>query len=109
MVQDIKKYLDKGDVSFELQLQFFVDEKTTPVEDASVDWLESISPYVTVAKLTIPKQDIESEEGKEISETTEKDFFDPWNALLEHRPLGDVMRARKYIYYASQKERGANK
>ncbi len=109
LVQDIKTYLDKGDVSFELQLQFFVDEKTTPVEDASVDWLESISPYVTVAKLTIPKQDIESEEGKEISETTEKDFFDPWNALLEHRPLGDVMRARKYIYYASQKERGANK
>lgn len=109
LVQDIKKYLDKGDVSFELQLQFFVDEKTTPIEDASVDWLESISPYVTVAKLTIPTQDIESEEGKKISDATEKDFFDPWNALLEHRPLGDVMRARKYIYYASQKERGANK
>jgi len=107
--QDIKKYLNKGEVKFELQLQFFVDETTTPIEDASIDWQESISPYITVAKLTIPPQDIESEEGKKISEATEKDFFDPWNALFEHRPLGDVMRARKYIYYASQKERGANK
>jgi hypothetical protein len=34
-------------------------------------------------------------------------IFDPWGALMEHRPLGDVMRARKVVYYASEKERGA--
>lgn len=107
--KDIKSVLEKEDVIFELQLQFFVEENSTPIEDASVDWSEEISPYITVAKLIIPKQNIDSEEGKTISSNTEKIFFDPWNALLEHRPLGDVMRARKYIYYASQKERGANK
>jgi len=33
--------------------------------------------------------------------------FDPWQALMAHRPLGEVMRARKAVYFASQKERGA--
>ncbi|MBP7282394.1 MAG: catalase [Leptospiraceae bacterium] len=106
---DIKNILTKEEVVFDLQLQFFVDEKITPIEDASVDWDETEAPYITVAKLTIPKQDFDSEEGKKLSLETEKTFFDPWNALLSHRPLGDVMRTRKYIYYASQKERGANK
>lgn len=106
---NIKSILAKEEVVFDLQLQFFVEEKITPIEDASIDWAEAESPYITVAKLTIPKQDLDSEEGKKLSIETEKTFFDPWNALLAHKPLGDVMRARKYIYYASQKERGANK
>ena len=105
---DIKKALAKDSVEFNLQLQFFVDEKVTPIEDASVDWLESESPYVTVAKLTIPSQNLDSEESKALADKMEKTFFDPWNAFLAHRPLGDVMRARKVVYYASQKGRGAN-
>ena len=31
-----------------------------------------------------------------------------WHALVEHRPLGEVMRARKVAYYASQQNRGAS-
>lgn len=104
---DIKKTLASEDVEFYFQMQFFVDEKTTPIEDASVDWPESESPYVTLAKLTIPKQNPDSEEGKALQEKIEKSVIDPWNALKVHRPLGDVMRARKVIYYASQKGRGA--
>ena len=68
----------------------------------------SESPYVTVAKLTIPSQNLDSEESKALADKMEKTFFDPWNAFLAHRPLGDVMRARKVVYYASQKGRGAN-
>jgi hypothetical protein len=33
--------------------------------------------------------------------------FDPWSGLLAHRPLGEVMRARKVAYLVSQKGRGA--
>ncbi len=33
--------------------------------------------------------------------------FDPWNALIEHRPLGEVMRARKVVYFQSQLGRKA--
>jgi 5-methylthioadenosine/S-adenosylhomocysteine deaminase len=33
--------------------------------------------------------------------------FDPWNAVVEHRPLGEVMRARKVAYRPGQLGRGA--
>ena len=89
----------------DLQLQFFTDEKHTPIEDASVDWKEKQAPYVTVGRLSIPAQS--GEELEAIQETIENAIFDPWQALFEHRPLGDVMRARKHVYLASQKGRGA--
>ena len=91
--------LARGDLSWELQLQFFVDEATTPIEDASVEWT---SPFVTVARLTMTKP----AEGEDLTASTESAKFDPWNALAEHRPLGDVMRARKAVYFVSQKGRG---
>ena len=33
--------------------------------------------------------------------------FDPWGGLAAHRPLGEIMRARKAAYFHSQKARGA--
>ena len=33
--------------------------------------------------------------------------FDPWGGLADHRPLGEIMRARKVAYFHSQKSRGA--
>lgn len=82
----------------------FVDERTTPIEDASVNWPTS---YTTVARLTLPVQDLASEAGRAAAEKIEASVFDPWQALAAHRPLGDVQRARKVIYFQSQKGRGA--
>ena len=33
--------------------------------------------------------------------------FDPWHALVEHKPLGNMMRARKHAYFASTRGRSA--
>ena len=99
--------LRAGPLAYELQLQFFVKETVTPIEDASVDWPEDRSPYITVARLTLPQQDPDSAEGQALSERTEAAVFDPWAALAAHRPLGEVMRARKVVYFESQKQRGA--
>jgi hypothetical protein len=104
---DFKQRIAERDLEFELQLQFFVDDKLTPIEDASIVWQEKDSPYIPVAKLIIPKQDLETEEGKNLQKQAEEGIFDPWVALKEHRPLGDVMRARKHVYFASQKNRKA--
>jgi len=87
---------------FRLQLQFFVDEARTPIEDASVDWPEEVAPYVTVGVLSLPPQDPGSAEGKALAAAAETTAFDPWRALMAHRPLGEVMRARKVVYYQSQ-------
>ncbi len=91
---------DEAALAFDFQLQFFTDEATTPIENASVDWP---APYVTVGRLHVPQQ----EPSAALQDKVEAAVFDPWSALLDHRPLGDAMRARKVVYYASEKARGA--
>ena len=105
--KDYAVRLAKGPLVHDLQLQFFVDEASTPIEDASVVWSEAQSPWVTVGRLTLPQQDLSSEAGKKLAVDVEAGIIDPWNALAAHRPLGDVMRARKVIYFASEQARGA--
>ena len=94
--------LKNQDLHWDLQFQPFVNETMTPIEDASVNWP---TPYTTVARLTLPKQDTSADPG--FAQTVESAVFDPWQALAAHRPLGEVMRARKVVYFASQTERGA--
>lgn len=98
---DVIGRLVGGPLRWNLQLQFYVDEKLTPIEDASVEWPDRLAPIVTVARLTVPQQPVSNLVAAEV----ESAKFDPWNALAEHRPLGDVMRARKVVYYESQKGR----
>jgi len=40
-----------------------------------------------------------------VESQTQDVSFDPWHALEEHRPLGGMMRARKYAYFAAGKNR----
>ncbi len=100
---DFGARLARQDLQWELQLQPFVNEQLTPIEDASVNWS---SPYTTVARLTLPQQDVSSAEGQALAQQVESAKFDPWQALAAHRPLGDVQRARKVVYFESQKGRG---
>lgn len=94
-------------VEYDFAVQFFVSEEKTPIEDGSRDWSEADAPYVTVARLTLPKQDVDSPRGRKIAEFVEGLSFDPWHALVAHRPLGNMMRARNYAYRESTKARGA--
>jgi hypothetical protein len=102
---NFRAYLAHGPLRFELQLQFFVDEARTPIEDASRDWSEDVAPYVTVGVLTLPVQDTQDAAGVALAATVEAAVFDPWRALMAHRPLGEVMRARRVVYYQSQNGR----
>jgi hypothetical protein len=104
LMRDLATRLRDGALEWDVKLQFFETESRTPIEDASVDW---DSPYITVARLSIAKQDVESDDGKKTAELVETLSFDPWHALVEHTPLGAMMRARKYAYYESITERGA--
>jgi len=101
---DFNAKLREKSLQWDLQLQPFVDEDRTPIEDASVNWP---TPYTTVARLTLPRQDGDSAKGQAFAKQAEAAIFDPWQALADHRPLGDVMRARKVVYFESQKARGA--
>lgn len=104
---DVKARLAAGEAVFDVQLQPFVDEASTPIEDASVAWDEAKSPWTKVGTLTVLQQSLDDAEGVKRAAEAEQGRFDPWNALAVHRPLGHIMRARKAAYFASQKARGA--
>jgi hypothetical protein len=84
-----------------------VDEVRTPIEDPTVEWAERDAPWVALARLAIPAQATESRAGRTLAAYVERLSFDPWHALVEHRPLGVVMRARAVAYRQAAIARGA--
>lgn len=109
LTEDLKDRLAKGALSYDFMVQFFVDDQRTPIENSSVEWLESDAPFVTVARLTLLQQQLRSPEGRRIQEYVEKLSFDPWHAAEDLRPLGQVMRARNPAYRVSTQSRQAAK
>jgi catalase len=107
LTTDLKEHLKSGALEYAVELQFYTDAETTPIEDASVEWPESETAFVTVGKLTVPVQSFAGDAYEKFAASVEQMKFDPWNAIEAHRPLGNIMRARKHAYYASQIERGA--
>lgn len=103
---DLTARLLADEVVFELRIQPFVDAQRTPIEDPTVLWDESVSPWVPVARLRLPKQDLASAEAERIAAEVEKMSFDPWHAPVEFRPLGAINRARAVAYRESVKSRG---
>ncbi|MGZ3428632.1 MAG: catalase, partial [Polyangia bacterium] len=49
---DLRAHLARGPIRYQLELQFYSDERSTPIEDGAVDWSEASAPYLTVARLT---------------------------------------------------------
>ncbi|HEV2642929.1 MAG TPA: peroxidase family protein, partial [Candidatus Elarobacter sp.] len=96
--------LKSGDVRFELCVQPFVDETSTPIEDTAVEWTERISPPIPVAVLTIQKQ-VVGAAARGDAQAIESLSFNPWNTTDEFRPLGNLNRARKNVYDASSAHR----
>lgn len=104
---ELAQRLRQGPVSYELRIQFFVDEARTPIEDASFEWTEEVSPFIAVARLTLKRQDPDSLRGKRIAEWIETLSFDPWHTQDHFKPLGNIMRARNHAYRLSTQGRGA--
>ena len=99
IVTDLRERLAIGPVQWDMELQFFVDEATTPIEDAAKAWPDAGTPIVTVARLSLAAA------SDAAAKQAEAARFDPWSGLMAHRPLGEIMRARKAAYYASQQGR----
>ena len=86
---------------FDLQVQLCTDLDAMPVNDLTVEWPEKVSPFVTVARLQLPRQDIS---GPENFEKADALAFNQWRVTSDHRPLGEIMNVRR-IYSASAKVR----
>ena len=53
--------LADGDIRFELLVQRYVDEHSTPIEDTAVAWSEQVPPAEPVAVLTLARGDLEGD------------------------------------------------
>jgi hypothetical protein len=86
---------------FDLQVQLCTDLEAMPVNDATVEWPEKLSPFVNVGRVHLPRQDISGPENFEKGDAL---AFNQWRVTAEHRPLGEIMDVRR-IYSASAKLR----
>ena len=77
-------------------VQVQTDSLLMPIEDATVKWPEQLSPYVPVARLTLPRAALHSDEQLAFADVLR---YNPWHSLPEHKPLGNSNRARRTMYY----------
>ena len=93
--QSLAMTLSNTDAEFDFGIQLQTNAKRMPIEDASIEWPERLSPFVTVAKIRIPKQEFKSPAQDKFARELS---FNPWHCIAEHRPLGNQNRARYLIY-----------
>ena len=90
--------LQQRPFEFDLQVQLCTNLEHMPVQDVTVEWPEALSPFVTVAKVRVPAQDIS---GADNLETMDALSFTPWRVTAAHAPLGEIQRVRKEVYRRS--------
>lgn len=97
--QAVERHFAATGGQWELGVQLCTSIEQMPIEDATVEWPASQSPFVPVARLTVPPQAAWGEERA--ARMDDGLAFDPWNGLAAHRPLGSINRARRPAYPAS--------
>lgn len=91
----IKAHLRQERACFHFGVQLQTDPTTMPINDASVIWDEKVSPFQTVATITIENQDFDNPHALAACERTS---FNPWQSLAAHKPLGRMNQVRKQVY-----------
>lgn len=86
----------QGGGVWEVRAQLCTNLETMPVEDASVEWPESESPYVAVARIVAGPQVTWSD--ARVKAVDDGMSFSAWHSLAAHRPIGSIMRVRKAAY-----------
>ena len=95
----VAHFFNNNSAAWELRVQLCTDLEEMPIEDASVEWDQEESPYVTVARITVKPQAAWSIERE--NHIDDELAFSPWHGLAAHRPLGGINRARKGAYEMS--------
>jgi hypothetical protein len=95
LTEAMEARLAREPVTFDFAVQ--LRQGAMPLNDARPRWDETVSPFVKVATVTVAPQAIRTEERSKLAEALS---FSPAHALVEHRPLGSINRARTRIYRA---------
>ena len=92
---NMRKHLSQGEACFDFLVQLRKNSPEMPIEDPTVEWSENDSPFIPVARITIPVQAFTSPEQLKSCENLS---FTPWHTIPEHQPLGGINRVRKTVY-----------
>jgi hypothetical protein len=101
---DLVRRQARHTLRYDLRAQFFTTDAETPIERVDAEWP---TPWVVLGTLTFEPATGDPSKRDALDQFVEKASFDPWHALVDHRPLGSAMRARKHAYYASTQARKA--
>ncbi|MBV9489538.1 MAG: catalase [Verrucomicrobia bacterium] len=99
--RELVERLKSGPVTFDFKAQLWINNATTPLEDATVEWREQDTRLVPLAQLYIPQQDLATPVAQAAARRINALAFNPWNMTPDFRPLGNLNRARRLVYKAS--------
>nr|WP_305121253.1 catalase family protein [Microbulbifer elongatus] len=68
-----------------------------PLDDGTVIWKESRSPFIPIARIHIPPQEFTGRAQRNFCENLS---MNPWRGVGEWEPLGSLNRARRLVYHA---------
>lgn len=94
--------LQASDARFDFLVQRRRDPDRMPIDDATVEWAESLSPFERVATIEIPRQTFDEPAQDALAENLS---FTPWHTLPAHEPVGAVNRLRLIVYEALSRHR----
>lgn len=98
IVQEIQEH----DYQFDVQIQLCRNLKKQPIETLTKEWDESDAPFVTVATLTVPCQDVADDGNVDAIENLS---FTTFRCLEENRPIGVIQTSRLQAYKTSSDTR----
>jgi hypothetical protein len=99
--REIGHRLRQKSIDFDFCVQHYVNDSSTPIDDALTQWGDDASPPVKLATLSIPQQNIDSTDARTSEHQIENMAFNPWTTTADFGPLGSLNQARKAIYAAS--------
>ncbi|MCJ9670071.1 MULTISPECIES: catalase family protein [unclassified Neorhizobium] len=103
--ENMAKTLGDRDATFTMTVQLQTDPHRMPIEHAGIFWPEKLSPRIPVATLHIPAQCFDSPAQMAFARNLS---YNPWHSIAEHRPLGNLNRARRKLYWELARFRQAN-
>lgn len=105
----VKTMSQEEDICFDFMVQVRGKEPDLNIEDATTVWDEAQTPFVKVAKITIPSPQPGIGNRRRLMHC-ENLVYTPWHSLVEHQPVGGINRLRKEVYLSSEHHRlGAQK
>ena len=97
LTEAMENQLQSDNACFDFMVQEKIPGKRMPIDNAVVIWSEKKSPFIPIAKVTIPAQTFTSEKQQTFCENLS---MNPWHGVGDWEPLGSLNRARRLVYHA---------